>query len=232
VRRYARKGFGVWRGLWAGVLMLALAACVTTSRAPSSTAGPAESPSPESSATPASTATRTPRPTATHRATPTPPPTPTLPAGPEFACIPPDAPRVRARVLQVYDGDTIAVKMGFQVARVRYQGIDTPETKRRGDEPAHPWGLAAKRRNQELVSGKWVTLVWDPRSEDHDHYGRLLRYVIVDDVFVNYQLLKEGLAWYYVTDHACGPAFLEAEAEARAARRGLWSGMTPTPIRP
>ncbi|NPA05946.1 MAG: thermonuclease family protein, partial [Chloroflexi bacterium] len=165
------------------------------------------------------------------RPTRTPPPTPTLPAGDVFSCIPPNAPRVRARVIQVYDGDTISVQMGYQVARVRYQGIDTPETKERRGEPPHPWGEAAKRRNRELVSGKWVTLVWDPNSEDRDHYGRLLRYVIVDDVFVNDTLLREGLAWYYPSEHACSAQFLQAEAEARAARRGLWSGATPTPIR-
>ncbi len=182
--------------------------------------------------TPRATATRPPRPTATRRPSPTPPPTPTLPTGAAFACIPADAQRVSARVLQVFDGDTIAVKIGYQVFRIRYQGIDTPETKRRGDEPAHPWGQAAKRRNRELVSGKQVTLVWDPRSEDHDHYGRLLRYVIVDDVFVNYVLLQEGLAWYYPAEHACGPQFLAAEAEARGAKRGLWSGATPTPPGP
>jgi len=227
-----QRGFGGWRGLlMVGVLVL-LTACTKSSTAPSLTAARGQNPIPQPTATAVATATRTPRPTATRRPSPTPRPTPTLPTGPEFACIPPDAPRVSARVLQVHDGDTITVKIGYQVYRIRYQGIDTPETKRRGDEPAHPWGLAAKRRNQELVSGKWVTLVWDPHSEDHDHYGRLLRYVIVDDVFVNYQLLKEGLAWYYATDHACGPQFLAAEAEARAAKRGLWSGATPTPMRP
>ncbi|NPA27114.1 MAG: thermonuclease family protein [Chloroflexi bacterium] len=184
----------------------------------------AEAPAPPASPTP------TLRPRATRRPTRTPAPTPTLPSGDVFACIPEDAPRVRARVIQVYDGDTISVQMGVQVARVRYQGVDTPETKERRGEPPHPWGEAAKRRNRELVSGKWVTLVWDPRSEDRDHYGRLLRYVIVDDVFVNDTLLREGLAWYYPSEHACSAQFLQAEAEARAAKRGIWSGATPTPI--
>ncbi len=227
------------RWMWpmvVALLLLGIEACVAKARstAPAPTPSPVAVNSP--TIAPPARSTRspspTPRPTATRRPSPTPRPTPTLPTGPDFACIPPDAPRVAARVLQVYDGDTIAVKIGFQVYRVRYEGIDTPETKRRGDEPAHPWGLPAKRRNQELVSGKVVTLVRDPNAEDRDHYGRLLRYVIVDDVFVNYQLLKEGLAWYYVTDHACGPQFLAAEAEARAARRGLWSGATPTPFAP
>ncbi len=222
-----RRASWMWR-LTLIVAVGLLAACTRAAATPSPT--PPATATEAASATPTVTPTRTPRPTATRRPSPTPRPTPTLPTGPAFECIPPDAPRVTARVLQVHDGDTITVKIGYQVYRIRYQGIDTPETKRRGDEPAHPWGIPAKRRNQELVSGKMVTLVWDPNSEDHDHYGRLLRYVIVDDVFVNYQLLKEGLAWYYVTDHACGPQFLAAEAEARAAKRGLWSGATPTPV--
>ena len=221
-----------FRGWPTVVFGLMLALLMAGCQAARPTGTPTASPSASATATPAATATRTPRPTATRRPSPTPPPTPTLPTGSAFDCIPPDAPRVSARVLQVLDGDTITVKIGYQVYRVRYEGIDTPETKRRGDEPAHPWGMAAKRRNQELVSGKVVTLVWDPNADEHDHYGRLLRYVIVDDVFVNDLLLREGLAWYYVTDHACGPQFFAAEAEARAAKRGLWSGATPTPPGP
>ncbi len=184
---------------------------------------------------PPATASPTPSPTATTEPSPTPSPTgeptPTLPPGPEFACIPADAPRWEARVLQVIDGDTIRVFLNRQVFTVRYLGIDTPEVTR-GRKPAHPWGPAATRRNRELVGGKRVLLVADPTANDRGYYGRLLRYIIVDGIFVNRVLLEEGLAWVYPAPHACEEDFLRAEWEARKARRGLWSRATPTPVTP
>ncbi len=156
-------------------------------------------------------------------------PTPTLPPGPDFACIPPDAPREVAQVLRVIDGDTITVFMDKRVFTVRYLGIDTPETKK-GTKPAHPWGPPAHRRNRELVGGKTVLLVEDPRSDKVGYYGRLLRYVIVDGIFVNKVLVEEGLARLYPAPHSCEEDFIQAKERAKAAGLGIWSRTTPTPI--
>ncbi len=183
--------------------------------------------SPTATPSPQPTATATPKPATPTR---TPRPTPTLPPGnPIVKCIPPDAPRMEARVLRVVDGDTIVVFAQGQTYTVRYLGIDTPEI-RKGRKPAHPWGPPAHRRNRELVGGKRVLLVADPIADDRDRYGRLLRYVLVGDVFVDLQLVEEGLAWLYPARHSCEDLFKEAEARAKAAGLGVWSGATPTPI--
>ena len=85
------------------------------------------------------------------------------------------APPETAKVIQVIDGDTITVEGGY---RVRYIGIDTPET--------HPvpeaYGTEAWQVNRQLVAGREVRLEQD--KSNTDKYGRLLRYVYVDDVFV------------------------------------------------
>lgn len=133
-----------------------------------------------------------------------------------FACAPNARPQT-ARVTRVIDGDTIEVRLEGQTVRVRYIGIDTPETDERFYEQAT---LA----NATLVDGKTVTLFRD--VSETDRYGRLLRYVFVGDVFVNYELIRQGYAFAstYPPDVACAVPFSEAEHLARTERIGLWAG--------
>ena len=92
------------------------------------------------------------------------------------------------KVARVVDGDTIEIEGG---QTVRYIGIDTPET-------VHPqktvecFGREASNRNKELVEGKFVQL--EKNVSETDKYGRVLRYVYADGVFVNEPLVKEGFA--------------------------------------
>jgi micrococcal nuclease len=130
-------------------------------------------------------------------------------------------PEETAQVLSVVDGDTIKVRVNGIEETVRYIGIDTPEPYRDG-KPACYSGEAS-HRNAELVAGREVRLV--PDAENRDRYERLLRYVYVDDVFVNEQLLEQG----YATTLTIRPntqfasTFATIEANAQAVGVGLWS---------
>ncbi|MBE9514044.1 MAG: thermonuclease family protein [Chloroflexi bacterium] len=118
-----------------------------------------------------------------------------------------------ALVTRVIDGDTIEIEGGI---RVRYIGIDTPET----DEPYY---LEAREANRNLVNGRHVRLEKD--IEDKDKYGRLLRYVWVGDVMVNAELVSSGYAYSYSypPNLKYQAQFLLLEKEAREHKRGLWS---------
>jgi len=205
---------------------LAVSACAQAGPNPPSPAGIESSPSaratgaPPPSPTWSPPPTETPTPTQTPAPSRTPKPTPTLPAGEDFACLPAGGERVSGIVAGVIDGDTIVVQIGFQQFTVRYIGIDTPET---GIVPAERMGVEARSRNRELVSGERVTLVSDPEVGETDIYDRLLRYAIVDSVFVNAVLVREGLARYYAGENACGALFFAAETEARSDHVGIWS---------
>lgn len=128
-------------------------------------------------------------------------------------------------VSRVIDGDTIELENG---ERVRYIGIDTPETVD-PRKPVQCFGVEASTRNKELVEGKRVWLVKD--VTDRDRYGRLLRYVYLGDpqspesIFVNLELVKEGFAhsYSYPPDVAHQEEFVSAERDAREQGRGLWS---------
>ena len=125
---------------------------------------------------------------------------------------PPDT----AKVIQVIDGDTIVIEDG---SRVRYIGIDTPEVYPRAED----FGMEAWQSNRELVAGKNVRLERD--VSDTDRYGRLLRYVYVNGVFVNAELVRQGLARAraYPPDTKYHSYLEELETEARQAGRGIWA---------
>lgn len=122
-------------------------------------------------------------------------------------------------VIHVVDGDTIVLENSESV---RYLGVDTPETHHpvRGLEC---YGPEATERNMELVEGKLIRLEKD--QTDRDRYGRLLRYVYVDGVFVNAKLVEEGYAYssYYPPDTKYYEQLLALELEAEQEGRGLWS---------
>src|SRR2546422_6017479 len=75
------------------------------------------------------------------------------PAAPDAIAVPPDL--EQATVSRLVDGDTIHVLIDGQDYRLRYIGIDTPETL----DPRRPvecFGKEASERNRQLVEGKTV----------------------------------------------------------------------------
>ena len=134
----------------------------------------------------------------------------------------------QATVLRVIDGDTIEVDIDGTIYNVRYIGIDAPELT---DKRPEFCALAqeATRYNRELVEGKTIRLEKD--VSETDKYGRLLRYVYVDDIFVNAELVRQGLAWAkaYEPDTKYQDYLQEMETEARQDKIGIWATSTPPP---
>jgi micrococcal nuclease len=122
------------------------------------------------------------------------------------------------KVVRAVDGDTIEIEGGD---KVRYIGIDTPETVD-PRKPVQCFGVEASKKNKELVEGKTVRLEKD--ITDKDKYNRLLRYVYIGDVFVNLELVKQGFAYSYSypPDIKYQDQFVKAQQEAQEAKRGLW----------
>ena len=128
-------------------------------------------------------------------------------------------------VLAVIDGDTMDVDLGGRRATVRFLGIDTPE-KTGGYLPAECGGDAATRRTAELLPpGTEVLLQRD--NELYDRYDRVLAYVYraADGLFVNRYLVLDGYAatMHFEPNTHHRAVLDEAQADARAAGRGIWS---------
>jgi micrococcal nuclease len=128
------------------------------------------------------------------------------------------------RVVRVVDGDTIKVQRpDGRTDRVRYIGVDTPETVKPGT-PVQCFGHEASRENGSLVAGRTVRLV--PGAETRDRYGRLLAYVYrtTDDAFVNERLVRDGYArtLTIAPNDRYADHFRALQDQARSAGRGLW----------
>ena len=128
-------------------------------------------------------------------------------------------------VTKAVDGDTLNVQMGDKKETVRLIGIDTPET-HDPRKPVQCFGEAASAHTKRLLEGKFVRLEPDPTNTDRDKYKRLLRYVYLPDgSLINKQLITDGYAFAYIIfPYTKMEEFKTAQAEARAASRGLWGG--------
>jgi len=127
----------------------------------------------------------------------------------------------QGKAVHIADGDTITVlRDGHEQVKIRVYGIDAPE---RGQ----PFGKRAKQFTASLVGNKVVEV----DSVDQDRYGRTVGRVFLDGRELSEELVRAGMAWVYVKYcriDACSQ-WAQAEAEARAAGRGLWSDPSAAP---
>jgi micrococcal nuclease len=137
-------------------------------------------------------------------------------------------------VVRVTDGDTIRVEIEGAEYRLRYIGVNTPETvDPRG--PVEWMGHEASQANTDLVAGKEVVLEKD--ISEVDRYDRLLRYVWLHDsdgwLMANEELVRNGYAEVstYPPDVKYVDRFLVAQNTARQAGLGLWgTPQLPDPV--
>jgi endonuclease YncB( thermonuclease family) len=168
------------------------------------------------------TSTRTPTTIATTTSTFTMTPIVASPVPSIADCLPKNSADQKGIVTEVIDGDTIIVRLeDGNIYSVRYIGIDAAERDLQ-------YFAEAYNANADLVLQKEVLLIKD--VSDTDQYGRLLRYIVVGDVFVNQQLIEQGFAraMQYPPDVACAQAFSLAEQAARSSQVVIWVA-TPVP---
>jgi micrococcal nuclease len=115
-------------------------------------------------------------------------------------------------VTEVVDGDTVILETG---EHIRLLGINTPEG-----------GMYFYQESKEvleaMVLDKTVRLEKD--VTDLDIYGRQLRYIFLDSLFINLEMIQRGFANIYTNppDVKYAEEFLEAERYARENNLGLW----------
>ncbi len=134
------------------------------------------------------------------------------------------------QVARVVDGDTITVRVGRRVEKVRLIGLDAPEVAKR-----ECFAAQATTRLRSLVQGRSVRLGRDASQADRDRYGRLLRHVSLANGRLAAELMIEGGFAREYTFAAAYPQqarYRAAQGRAARAKRGLWAGcpITPAPV--
>jgi len=139
-----------------------------------------------------------------------------------------------ARVIYVYDGDTIKVNLSGQILIIRLLGVDTPEKYPEKNKPYEydaitnltylaEWGLKAKDFAYEMLYNKTVYIEFDEVASLKGYYGRYLAYVYVNGTDFNALLVKNGLASVYIEgEFRKKNYYIYLEKEARTNKIGLW----------
>ena len=124
---------------------------------------------------------------------------------------------IAGKVTRVSDGDTVWVSDSLGRHKVRLNRIDAPES-------GQPYGKESAARLKSLIGGKVVCVEYTST----DQYGRILGIIFLGDTDINLQMVRDGCAWHYKHFDST-PAYVEAENDAQAAKRGLWAYPDPIP---
>ena len=137
-----------------------------------------------------------------------------------------DAEQVEVRF--VADGDTVQLSDGRWVRLVQ---IDAPED---SEDRAECYGSEARDALEaRFVDGIEVEIIADPALDGEDRFERLLRYLIIDGVNVNRELVGDGFAtvWFFMgSEGRFAEDLLAAGQTAQAEGRGLWGACPGTPF--
>ena len=140
---------------------------------------------------------------------------------------------VQAVIVRAVDGDTAVVKVDGQERRVRFLGVDTPETVH-PNKPVQFFGKEASNFTKESLNGRRVWLEYDANPQDR--YGRHLAYIwlnnpktinetsIRENMF-NAKLLLGGYAKVMIIkpNKRYESEFKKFQEEARNKKLGVWS---------
>lgn len=127
------------------------------------------------------------------------------------------------------DGDTIVVDMDGRHEKIRFIGVDTPET-HDPRKPVQCFGRAASEYTKRRIGNQPVRLETDPLSTNRDRYNRLLRYVYLPDgSLLNQDIIKDGYGFAYLSfPFTKQEQFRQAQENARVSGAGLWNSCSPT----
>ncbi len=140
----------------------------------------------------------------------------------------PIAPSGYYKVNEFIDGDTIGVDMNGTKEKVRFIGVDTPET----HDPrklVQCFGVAAADFTKKTIGDQPVRLEADPTNTNRDRYNRLLRYVYLNNgTLVNAEIIKQGYGFAYTSfPFSKLEEFRGYQKLAQSQNLGLWGSCQP-----
>lgn len=123
-------------------------------------------------------------------------------------------------VTRIIDGDTFQIETK---QKVRLIGIDTPELNKANARDPECFGVQAAQQLSNLILNKKVRMEKD--ISETDRFGRLLRYVYLDNTFINQRLVDSGYAFAstYPPDIKFKDTLSLAQKTAQENKLGLWN---------
>lgn len=129
--------------------------------------------------------------------------------------------QISGRVVGISDGDTVTILKDRSQIKIRLAGIDAPEK-------GQAFGQRSKENLSRLIFGKDVKVY----TFKTDRYGRTVGKIMIDDLDINLQQIKDGYAWVYQAYlrellPSDRKLYLAAESSARSEQAGLWRDTEP-----
>ena len=130
--------------------------------------------------------------------------------------------RVEVKLVSCIDGDTARFIVNGKEEKVRFLGIDTPESTNTQEE----YGMDASNYTCDMLkSTNNIYLEFDINSDRYDKYDRLLAWVFIDNNNLSELLLSKGYAevkyiygnYKYISD------LCKVQKQAYNNNFGIWS---------
>ena len=126
-----------------------------------------------------------------------------------------------AAIIKVADGDTATVKLkkSGRNVKVRFFGVDTPETKWSGHWPEQPYSVEAKIFTVTTLNNKNVKVTF---TGDRT-YSRCVGEIFTNGQSHSLALINGGYAWWYSKYAPNRSDLKDAQVAAKQSKRGLWA---------
>ena len=118
---------------------------------------------------------------------------------------------LRGNVLYVSDGDTLTMEVDGKKEKIRFYGIDAPES-------SQEYGLESKTFVKDRVDNKRIEV----EITDTDRYGRKIGKIYYNGEYLNEEVVESGYAWWYEQYAKRDSDLKDAEKYARREKLGLW----------
>jgi micrococcal nuclease len=128
-------------------------------------------------------------------------------------------PQFSAKVVGVFEGDSLTVLHDDSPEVICLYGIDAPEN-------SQPFSAEAERFATGMVAGKIVTV----RVRGTDRFHQTIADVILPDGrMLAQEVVRNGFAWWDPKAAPDDKELQRLQTEAKAAKRGLWADPKPVP---
>lgn len=133
--------------------------------------------------------------------------------------------KIKVTLDSCVDGDTANFVINKKVKKVRFIGINTPESVKK-DNKIEPYGKEASNYTcKKLKGAKKIELEYDPKSDKKDKYDRVLAWVYVDNKLLQKELVEKGYAEvkYLYDNYLYSDELKKSEEKAKKKKLKIWS---------
>ena len=135
------------------------------------------------------------------------------------------AAKINVKFSKCVDGDTAKIILKKEEIKIRFLGINTPESVHPTKDVEAFGKESSKYTCKKLTNAKQIQIEYDPKSSKTDRYGRHLVWVFVDGLLLQKDIISKGYAevaylygkYLYVDD------LKAAEQKAKDKKVGVWS---------